>query len=134
MIIVLAILVSIASYVVYRELYAEPQLRNKLLKFGRYTIAIIDDVNSIRRSSRQIPTYTFKVNEQSISSRKKGIIQKELFPFSKKSIGTKRYIIYLSENPNLNSILPYCIPPDSIEVPTNGWKELPTGSIEFIIP
>lgn len=133
-IILFALITSFVTYRLYTELCTEPQLRKNLLAKGRYSIAIIEKVNLLRRSSHSIPTYTFKVNNEIITSTNSGIIQKTLFPFSKESIGSRRYVIFIPDKPSDNSILPLCVPPDSLQAPNEGWSTLPTGKIEFIIP
>jgi hypothetical protein len=54
--------------------------------------------------------------------------------FSEADIGNKYFLIFLPDDPNTNSILPYNRPPDTLNCPDKGWPNLPFGKIEFPIP
>jgi len=131
---VLFLLVTlILAYTLYSNLVAEPKLRNQLLIKGRYSIATIQNIWKVRKGGTMV-SYSFSVDGKKYNCSGQGFIQKSLNAFSSHSINQKRYVVYLAENPFKNSILPLCIPPDTIQCPKNGWNKLPTGSIEFVIP
>lgn len=130
---IVAILALVIS-VLYINLIKEPGLRAKLLSKGHYTIGIITEVyHPARHKQQSYPYFTYLVDGRKMEGYGNGIIQKqEDTYFNDRDIGRRFFVVFLPSDPEKCSILPYCIPPDTLQSPQKGWSKIPTGKIKYI--
>ena len=106
------IIILILFAIGLNEIYFEPVKRQNLLQNGRYSIATITDYKKVyfRRSlfPKYLPVYTFSYLGKTYTEEGDGIIQDGSYGMIKKeNIGKQYLVVFLPDNPDESSLLPY---------------------------
>ena len=107
----ISVIFLIGTIVVF-SLLKEEDTGKQLLKKGRYSIATITSFRRIGRKrsffDQYEPVYKFKVKGQDYSGKGFGIIQLDSkFHIQMSDTGSRYLVVFLPDNPEINSLLPY---------------------------